>query len=381
MKRRVSKKKRTVIALLIVLAVVSVGYAVVMTNLKLIGYTTVNKNSVSVTFSNAVVNTEGITDVTPTIGKEGNDPNNTKITFNNITLNNMGDFYEFTVDMTNDGTVDAMITGFTKATTPANLPPYVKFTMTYDDDVALANNQILKKGDTETLKIRVEYDAAGMTNEAMEAMTTDQSVSFAATITYGQATSSAVARARHIKSCPGCQFAYYTSYQVHYGDMDEYGNTQTPDKLEDYASVYSDDYTQLKDSNDKQRNTFLGHILDGEGRIQRAFACGIYDGKAYCLEGISEYYKDTERANAIGNKNRSELERVFDINNDCEDNTYSGDNMPSISCQAQPNNKEFSAYIGNYGGVNTHDYYEYNDSYYYNTCYVESSGYMHCEDY
>lgn len=377
MKRRVSKKKKTVIALLIVLVVISVGYAVVLTNLKLIGYTTVKKNFLSVSFSNAVVNPEGISTVTPTIGKEGNDPDNTKIEFNNIPLNNLGDFYEFTVDMTNDGTVDAMITGTTKTTTPANLP-YIRYTITYDDGVELTNNQLLKKGKTETIKIRVEYYSEGMTTEIMDNMPDNQSISFTASITYGQATSSAVARARHIMSCPGCVFAYYTS-SLNFGDVDGYGSQHTPDVLSDYTSEYSDDYTQLKYEG-RQRNTFLGHILDENGAIQRAFVCGIYNGEAFCLEGISEYYKDTAEAAAIGNKNKNILERIFDINNDCSNNTDEYDNMPDISCTKTPTNREFRATIEDDGETSVYDYLSDDNNYYSETCYISNSGNMYCSD-
>ena len=43
-------------------------------------------------------------------------------------------------------------------------------------------------------------------------------------------------------------------------------------------------YNNLKDEKGYQRRRFMGYILDSSNHFQRAYACGIQSGKAYCLE-------------------------------------------------------------------------------------------------
>ena len=70
-------------------------------------------------------------------------------------------------------------------------------------------------------------------------------------------------------NCEGCVFAYYTEDKV----------------LGDVLTDYTKDFRTIKDKYGKQRTRFMGHIIDDAGHIQRAFACGIANGKVYCLEG------------------------------------------------------------------------------------------------
>ena len=79
-----------------------------------------------------------------------------------------------------------------------------------------------------------------------------------------------------IKTCKGCVFAYYETEKAYGGNGDI---------LEE--EEYTDDYSKLKDENGKQRRRFVGHILDEEGRIIKAYACGIENDKSFCLEGLS----------------------------------------------------------------------------------------------
>ena len=53
----------------------------------------------------------------------------------------------------------------------------------------------------------------------------------------------------------------------------------------DKVTDYTKDYASLKDERGYQRRRFLGLILDGNNNIEKAYACGIEKGKAYCLEG------------------------------------------------------------------------------------------------
>lgn len=76
----------------------------------------------------------------------------------NTTLNMPGDFYEFTVDVVNDGTIDAMIENVVK--TPeltAEQTKFLKYEITYQNGESISEKQILNKYTTTPIKVRIEY--------------------------------------------------------------------------------------------------------------------------------------------------------------------------------------------------------------------------------
>lgn len=90
------------------------------------------------------------------------------------------------------------------------------------------------------------------------------------------------------ETCPGpnCKYANYSEPKFLKGTS---GKTVEEVTLENYT----DDYTTLKFSSGEQRQVFLAHILDSDGKIERAFACGINDlgektEKVFCVEGTLE---------------------------------------------------------------------------------------------
>lgn len=89
-----------------------------------------------------------------------------------VVLNEPGDYYEFTVDAVNNGTIDAMIAEngivnkvYTDSsyTTEATLPKVLKYTVTYADGNEIEEYHLLAKktnntATRETYKVRVEYN-------------------------------------------------------------------------------------------------------------------------------------------------------------------------------------------------------------------------------
>ena len=104
--RRKNQKKYIIIVYL--LALIGVGYAILQANLQINGTTKISSNTWDIHFDHIQVNQNSVSigdsDSAATI-----DPNNNcKIDFS-VTLNVPGDFYEFTVDVVNAGTIDGMI--------------------------------------------------------------------------------------------------------------------------------------------------------------------------------------------------------------------------------------------------------------------------------
>ena len=74
------------------------------------------------------------------------------------TLNMPGDFYEFTVDIVNDGSVDAMINNVIKnPELDASQKKYLNYEVTYQNGESITTKQTLSKGTTMPIKVRIEY--------------------------------------------------------------------------------------------------------------------------------------------------------------------------------------------------------------------------------
>ena len=74
------------------------------------------------------------------------------------TLNMPGDFYEFIVDVVNDGSIDAMIENVVKnPELDSNQKKYLNYTVTYQNDESIGLNQLLAKNTTMPIKVRIEY--------------------------------------------------------------------------------------------------------------------------------------------------------------------------------------------------------------------------------
>ena len=130
-----------------------IGFAFLSSNLTINGNTSVSGNKWNVYFTNVQVSENSVeaTVVPTTSGTTTTSLNYT------VTLDKPGDFYEFTVDAVNNGTIDAMIESITIPNIESSVLQYVSYSATYSDGTALAQNDVLKKGSTTTYKIRVEF--------------------------------------------------------------------------------------------------------------------------------------------------------------------------------------------------------------------------------
>ena len=88
---------------LIVLLCISIGYAVLNTTLNINGKSSISKNTWDVHFDNVKINDGSVEAVKIPVVE-----NSTTVDFE-VALNLPGDYYEFTVDVVNNGTIDAMI--------------------------------------------------------------------------------------------------------------------------------------------------------------------------------------------------------------------------------------------------------------------------------
>ena len=150
-KKRFFRNKKSFIFLL--LLCLGVGFAFLSTQLNITGNTSVSGNKWSIYFNNVQVS-EGSVDASVVPTTTGT--NTTSLDYT-VTLDKPGDFYEFTVDAVNNGTIDAMIDSITTPSIDSRVLQYVSYSATYEDGTELAQNDVLKAKKSTTYKIRVEF--------------------------------------------------------------------------------------------------------------------------------------------------------------------------------------------------------------------------------
>ena len=145
--------------LILILLSLSLGYALIQTDLTINGVSKIAPTSWNVYFDNPRTSAGSVTlsqgDVAPTI----NPTTLTEVSYT-VTLTEPGDFYEFLIDVKNTGTLDAMIESFSTKLNNVeltNLPSYMSYSVTYSDSIPLAQYHLLAHNTTQTYKIRVGY--------------------------------------------------------------------------------------------------------------------------------------------------------------------------------------------------------------------------------
>ena len=154
MKKLLQDRKTLYLVLAIVMVSVftlSIAYAAMSTVLEIHGNSEVVASSWDIHLENVKVKNGSVSANTPSVS------GTSSVGFD-IELNTPGEYYEFTVDVVNDGSIDAMIESVVK--TPeltSEQAKYIKYEITYENGESISTKQTLKKGTTTPIKVRVEY--------------------------------------------------------------------------------------------------------------------------------------------------------------------------------------------------------------------------------
>ena len=187
---RRNRRKNMYLFLFILLCSLGIGYAFLRTELQINGTADFLDARWDIHFNNVVINPNSVElstgNTAATISTS-----TTEVTYA-VTLKEPGDFYEFTVDAVNSGSMDAMIDTISSkmgGVEIITLPSYMEYYVTYSDGIALAPNQYLKAGDTETYKVHIGFkkdiNASDLTGQV-------ESKTFSFHVTYVQADENAV---------------------------------------------------------------------------------------------------------------------------------------------------------------------------------------------
>ncbi len=176
------KRKSTYKIFFLILVGMTVGFAAINTTLQLIGTLNISRTTWDIHFENPT-KTGGV-NATKEVALKEND--NTTVEYQ-VKLTNPGDYYEFTVDAKNDGTIDGMITNISNKVYENNVevnPTYLESTITYSDGKTIENNHLLAAGRKETYKVKVQYKTGLAADQLPDQ---EKTYNFRFTVTYMQA--------------------------------------------------------------------------------------------------------------------------------------------------------------------------------------------------
>ncbi|MBQ3307942.1 MAG: hypothetical protein IJG68_07115 [Bacilli bacterium] len=153
---RRKNKQITTYFILFSLLLIGVIYAILQANLQINGTAKIKANTWNIYFNNIQVNPNS---VSINAGYQAATIiDDTTITFA-VDLAYPGDFYEFTVDVVNSGTIDGMISDISSKINDVEittLPAYLNYKVTYSSGAEIKAKQVLRASTQETIKIRVE---------------------------------------------------------------------------------------------------------------------------------------------------------------------------------------------------------------------------------
>ena len=152
MKRVDHKKNLYKSIILVVILLIGIGYAYLTSNLSISGNTNVSTNTWNIHFENLNVSTGSISTSSPaTINAAGD-----AITYT-IDLNRPKEYYEFTVDVKNDGTLPGKVSISSLSGLDTTSSKIIDYSVTYTNGNPVNIGDILNAGAKKSIKVRTFY--------------------------------------------------------------------------------------------------------------------------------------------------------------------------------------------------------------------------------
>ena len=186
--RKKTNQKFIVIAVVLLLTI-SIGYAALSTTLSINGTANIASSSWLVYFTNVEIKAGS---VTAEVAPSTSGTSTTTLTWG-VTMDTPGQFYEYKVDVKNDGTIDSMIGTLSNTSLTTNQAKYLDYKVTYSDGAEIEQYDKLDAGETVKLKVRLEFKKTVNPEDLPEEGT---SISLTYTSNYVQADSNAKDRNR-----------------------------------------------------------------------------------------------------------------------------------------------------------------------------------------
>ncbi len=298
-----SKRSKFLVILAAILLFISIGYAILTTTVNINGTSSINTTTWDIHFENLQVTAGSVALSQGDVAANISNTERTSVGYT-ITLVKPGDFYEFTVDVKNDGTVNGMVSGVTSkmnGVVITSLPNYLNYSVTYSDGKTIANDHLLAAGAKETYKVRLEYKKDV---QAADLPAVDDHLTFEVTVDFAQANENAIDRtaARYVfrKNSTAVDAGALLSEIGTYFNTYQALNSSTPTKI------------------------FLRHKLEGN-QIVESSAGFVHNGNTYFLIGGGVTYDsgtDTYSDSIYYAENKSVLLTAFGASNCTEESDY-----------------------------------------------------------
>lgn len=159
-KNEKKKSHNVLVALVILLLGISIGYAALTTTLVINGESTIKKVVWNIHFANTRTEDGSVSINTANGEKAAYIPNSeeTRVEYK-VALQRPGDYYEFTVDVVNDGTLDAKISSRPTLLGTDGYNQYVEYTTVWDDDRNSSPdaNDVIEAGHSRKARVKIKY--------------------------------------------------------------------------------------------------------------------------------------------------------------------------------------------------------------------------------
>ena len=293
------KGKKGVFIFLLLLAfvlLISIGYAILSSTINITGSSTIADIDWNIHFANIQVTSGSVPIGTGDSAATINPSTLADVSYT-VTLDKPGDFYEFTVDVVNSGSIDGMVESVVSKMNNVEisaLPNYLEYSVTYSDGKTIASSHLLAAGTTETYRVRVGYRKS---LDESDLPGTDDHLSFQFSVNYVQANEFAVDR-------NSARYVYRNN-----GTSVDAGAS-----ISGLGTIYGT-YQQVVSNVGK--NYFLRHKIEGTEVVESSVGF-VRGGNVYYLIGGGEYDSGTDTFTSDHfSDNLAVLAEAFDVANEC----------------------------------------------------------------
>ncbi len=227
-------KKRILAILLVLILLISVGYAALTTNLSINGTAIFKKQTWNVYFDNVQIKTGSVSGA-KVIAEPTTSGTTTKDLTWEVSLDTPGEFYEYNVDIVNGGTIDAMVETETNMIVTSQLTEeqakYLDYSIKYINGADIEQFDKLAAGERKTITVKLVLKNDDSVNPSDLPQTAQNGISFNYEANYIQADDRAVEKRTGL---------------LQIGDTVDYSTTLNGVTLNNWKVFYVDgDYTYI----------------------------------------------------------------------------------------------------------------------------------------
>ena len=305
-----------------------IGYASISTSLVIDGTTDIDHSSWDIHFANVQVESGSVTADTPVITDD------TSVSFS-ASLENPGDYYEFTVDVVNNGTMDAKLNAIT--ITPvltAEQQKFFSYDVSYENPFPITVGDTLFAGQTEKLHIKFQYLVSDDTSDYP---TEDTSFDFSVSMNYIQGRGS-------------IYYKYYTGDTHVFNGESMPSNVTTYDNYNDaIASIGYPIFTVQRINNNVIDMSVVGAVNNGEVHY-------LYGGGATFNSATEKFNDDS----IYYETNRNTLFQLYGdacVETSGEESVEESNHMYGVMCDTPDGGSEYATYNGEVAFVYAFEYF------------------------